>query len=105
MQGIFNSDAPQETAVEASDEQLSYTLSAHFLQDSEVMVKIDDLDPIRQTFTDGEIAHWSARESLQVTFDKPDAATLTLNDSPLAFPEPNGNQLPTLQLPSDLLDQ
>ncbi|MCF6186001.1 MAG: helix-turn-helix domain-containing protein [Desulfobulbaceae bacterium] len=105
MQGIFNSGTPQETGVEATDEQRSYTLSAHFLQDSEVMVKIDDLDPIRQTFTDGEIAHWSARDSLQVTFDKPEAATLTLNDSPLAFPEPNGNQLPTLQLPSDLLDQ
>lgn len=105
MQGIFGGSEPQETEIEATDEQLSYTLSAHFLQDSEVVVKIDDLDPIRQTFTDGEIAHWSARDSLQVTFDKPEAATLTLNDSPLAFPEPNGNQLPTLQLPSDLLDQ
>ncbi len=105
MQGIFSSTPEQEAALATTDEQLSYTLSVHFLKDSEVVVKVDDLEPVRQAFKGGEIAHWSARNTLQVTFDKPEAATLTLNDNPLAFPEPNGNQLPTLQLPGDLLDQ
>ncbi len=105
MQGIFGGTAEQDTALATTDEQISYTLSAHFLRDSEVVIKIDDLDPIQQTFKDGEIAHWSARDSLEVTFGKPEAATLTLNGHPLAFPEPNGNQLPSLQLPTDLLDQ
>jgi len=105
MQGIFSSTPEQETTLATIDEQVSYTLSAHFLKDSEVVVKVDDLEPIQQTFKEGEIAHWSARDSLEVTFDKPEAATLTLNDKALAFPASMDNQLPTLQLPGDLLGQ
>lgn len=106
MQGIFGSDSTGEMAVETTtDAPLSYSLSVHFLRDSEVIVKIDELDPIRQKFKKNENAHWSAKDSLQIIFDQPDAAALTLNDSVLAFPVAKDGHPPTLLLPDDLLDQ
>lgn len=86
-------------------QQFSYNLSALFLQDSEVTIRIDGQNPVRKTFKNGEMASWRATQSLQIVFDKPGAATLTLNDAALPFPVPESNQPPTLLLPDDILDQ
>jgi len=118
MHEVFGHDEPGETDAEsttlptdavsekaATEQQLSYDLSAFFLQDSNVEIRIDNQKPIQETFKNGERADWNATNSLQVVFDKPEAAILKLNDMPLPFPEPKDDQLPTLLLPDDLLDQ
>ena len=88
-----------------ANQQFPYILSALFLRDCGVVIKIDDRDPDRKNFKKGELARWNATDSLQIIFDKAQAATLTLNNTALAFPVPENNQLPTLLLPNDLLDQ
>lgn len=89
----------------ATEQQLSYALSAFFLQNSTVEIRIDNQDPILETFKKGAMADWNATSSLQVVFDKPEAAILKLNDTLLPFPEPEADQFPTLLLPDDLQDQ
>jgi cytoskeletal protein RodZ len=118
MNEVFGHNEQEETEAEnttistqtalrnpAVAQQLSYALSAFFLQDCTVEIRTDNQSPIRKTFKNGEMAEWHATHSLQVIFDKPEAAILKLNDTPLSFPEPEANQRPTLLLPDDLLDQ
>jgi len=106
MLGIFSStpSAPPSDD-ETTEPAARYTLSALFLKDSIVTSTIDDQEPTQQTFTKNETGQWVAQDSLKIVFDQADAATLSLNDSALTFPEPQNNQRPTLLVPNDLLDQ
>jgi cytoskeletal protein RodZ len=90
---------------DATQSQFPYRLTAHFIQDSGVVVTIDNQEPIRKKYSTGEVVNWSATKRLKIVFDAPEAATLILNNAPLTFPSSQNKQPPTLQLPDDLLDQ
>jgi len=85
--------------------QIAYRLSAHFIENSGVIITIDDQKPIRKKYTTGEAVNWKASKRLKIVFDVPKAATLILNNSPLPFPISHDKKTSTLQLPDDLLDQ
>ena len=97
--------ADQEARADAAESKVAYRLSAHFIHDSGVVVTLDDQEPIRKKYSAGEVVNWNATRRLKVVFDVPKAATLILNNGPLAFPTAQNRQPPTLQLPDDLLDQ
>lgn len=97
--------ADQEPQADATQAEDAYRLSAHFIHDSGVEVTLDDQKPIRKKYSTGEVVNWKANRRLKVVFDVPKAATLILNNGPLAFPVAQNSQPPTLQLPDDLLDQ
>ncbi|NOQ45603.1 MAG: DUF4115 domain-containing protein [Desulfobulbaceae bacterium] len=83
---------------------VTYTLNVHFNKDAWIELTLDDANPVRHTFQQGESREWTAEKSLAVTFSEPDSATLHLNGKSLPFPEAEDGQA-TLQLPEDLPNQ
>jgi len=105
MREIFSSAPAQPDTEGAEKTNARYALSALFLKDCAVTSTVDDQEAIHKTFHKNETGHWRAQNSLTIVFDQQDAAALSLNDSALDFPRPQGKQPPTLALPADLLDQ
>ena len=81
-----------------------YRLSAHFLRDCTATVSIDGQKPIIKKYTSGQVAHWAAQQQLKITFDTSKAATLSLNNAPLSFPNAKNDRPPSLLLPDDVFD-
>ena len=92
--------------VGVTGEQASYPyrLTAHFIRDCTVTVSIDGKKPIKKRYTSGRTAQWQAKQQLKITFDTPESATLSLNETPLSFPTSENGRPPSLLLPDDVFD-
>ncbi len=79
-----------------------YSVEIRFLADTWLEHSIDQAEPVREVFRAGDTKTYEAFNSMELVFEKPASATLTLNSRPLPFPVAvNGH--PTLTLPDDLL--
>jgi hypothetical protein len=95
-----NSFHPADPATGNGGQRRTLQLSARFLSDVEVMVRVDGHLSPRQRYSRNTSATWSAERQLRVEFSKPDSAELSLNGSPLPFPR-GRDGLHVLQLPAD----
>lgn len=95
-----NSFHPADPATGNGGQRRTLQLSARFLSDVEVMVRVDGHLSPRQRYSKNTSATWSAERQLRVEFSKPDSAELSLNGSPLPFPR-GRDGLHVLQLPAD----
>lgn len=87
--------APQTAEVK------TYTLTVRFLEDTGVTIRRDSEAPSKTTYAKGEEQTWRADSSIQITFDTPESAGITVNGIPVAFPNRmNGSY--TLHIPQDL---
>ncbi|PIE57128.1 MAG: hypothetical protein CSA34_00495 [Desulfobulbus propionicus] len=82
----------------------TYLLTAQFNRAVTVTITLDDLQPSQIEYSAGDTASWTALKHMQVEFDREDAATLTINGSPLSFPGRQDGRL-IIRLPEDLPPQ
>lgn len=67
--------------------QKAFNLTAHFLQNSQIIISQDAKESIKKTIAKGTNAQWKADKEIQLEFFQPDCAELQLNNRPLPFPQ------------------
>lgn len=77
------------------------TISVRFLTDGVVTVAGGGSEPVSRTHVKGEEQSWTTDSSMTLTFDKPDAAAVFVDNMPVPFPA-DGNGSYTLRIPDDL---
>ena len=79
-----------------------YALSAVFTRDSAVEVVVDGQEPLQLQVKKDEQQQWQAEKTLQISFEHPDSAVITVNGTAVSFPGHEQDGKPTLLLPEDL---
>ena len=97
-----NSFHPADPATGNGGQRRTLQLSARFLSDVEVMVRVDGHLSPRQRYSRNTSATWSAERQLRVEFSKPDIAYLSLISSRPPIP-PLLHCPQLLRPPSDML--
>jgi cytoskeletal protein RodZ len=97
--------SPPAAAVPAQDHQAvskPYTLKAVFTRDTGVVVILDGQSPLHLQGNRGEQLQWQAGKSMQIRFEEPASADITLNDTSIAFPTIKEDGKLTLTIPDKL---
>jgi cytoskeletal protein RodZ len=79
-----------------------FALNAVFTRDSAVEVVVDDQEPLHLQVKKDEQQQWQAEKEMQISFEYPDSAVITVNGTTVSFPEHEQDGKPTLRLPEDL---
>ena len=93
---------PADSARPSKQRQKPYTLTAVFTKNTGVDVVIDGKKPVHLQGTEGKELRWKAGKSIRLYFDQPDSATITVNETQVAFPARNKNGRLTLAIPNIL---
>ncbi len=108
--------APQESVTEpvepveekatssSADQSVSppYMLTAAFTRDSGVDIVIDGQEAVHHQVKKDEQQQWQAEKSIQLIFEYPDSAVITVNGVTVPFPGGEQDGKPTLILPKEM---
>lgn len=77
-----------------------YTLTAIFTKDTDIELIVDEKEPVHLRGVKGKKLQIKAGKSIQLLFDQPDSAQITVNKTRVSFPSNKQNGKLTLTLPA-----
>jgi len=90
----------QEPTLPGQQEKMPYTLTAVFTKDTALEVIVDEKEPVHLQGIKGEKLQIKAGKSMQLLFDQPNSAKITVNKTQVSFPSNKQNGKLSLTLPA-----